>query len=162
MTSVRLRPAVEADIPVHFAQQRNREVAQMIGFGPEDPDDWQGFESKWRRILANPDIWIRTVLWENEVAGHVVSFVSASEFREVGYLIAREHWGKGIASAAMRAFLMEFPQRPLHGCTASDNAGSIALLTKCGFTHVSSRMVYARFRRCEIEQLVFRLEGMIL
>ena len=53
--------------------------------------------------------------------------------REVGYWLGREHWGRGVATAALRAFLGEERTRPLHAGVLPANAGSLRVLEKCGF-----------------------------
>ena len=59
------------------------------------------------------------------------------ERRYVGYWIAREHWGRGIASAAFPAFLALLGERPLYAKTSAGNAASLRVLEKSGFTVVS-------------------------
>lgn len=51
----------------------------------------------------------------------------------VGYWIAKEHWGKGIATQMLSQFLRIVPDRPLHAHVAKHNLGSIRVLEKCGF-----------------------------
>ena len=69
------------------------------------------------------------------MAGNVVSW-EGDEGRLVGYWIGREQWGRGIATAALSAFLEEIPERPLHALVHAENAGSIRVLEKCGFVQV--------------------------
>lgn len=57
----------------------------------------------------------------------------------VGYWIAREHWGRGIASRALALFLAQEPRRPLHATTAVDNAASRYILLKAGFRFTGTR-----------------------
>jgi RimJ/RimL family protein N-acetyltransferase len=51
----------------------------------------------------------------------------------VGYWIAREHWGRGIATRALGLLLEEVAIRPLHARAARTNAASIRVLERCGF-----------------------------
>jgi RimJ/RimL family protein N-acetyltransferase len=67
-----------------------------------------------------------------QVVGNVVSWRDGSE-RLVGYWIGRDHWGKGIATAALTSFLRVVEERPLHARVAKHNVGSIRVLEKCGF-----------------------------
>ena len=53
--------------------------------------------------------------------------------REVGYWIGRDHWGRGVATAALVAFLGEETTRPLHAGVEPQNGGSLRVLAKCGF-----------------------------
>lgn len=52
----------------------------------------------------------------------------------IGYWIGREYWGRGVATQALRLFVAEVPDRPLHAHVAAHNAGSIRVLQKCGFS----------------------------
>jgi RimJ/RimL family protein N-acetyltransferase len=67
-----------------------------------------------------------------EVVGSIASWQTDGE-RDVGYWIGRAHWGKGIASAALRAFLHVDRTRPLAAHVAEHNVGSRRVLEKCGF-----------------------------
>jgi RimJ/RimL family protein N-acetyltransferase len=48
-------------------------------------------------------------------------------------LIDRAFWGRGIATAALSAFLSLEQTRPLHAGVAKHNIASIRVLQKCGF-----------------------------
>ena len=69
-----------------------------------------------------------------------------AEQAELGYWIARAHWGKGIATEAAQAVLdMAFNGLRLSRIEAGhfpDNIGSGRVLTKLGFTPKGSRMLY--------------------
>jgi RimJ/RimL family protein N-acetyltransferase len=70
-----------------------------------------------------------------------IGWVAAGEKRqggvtEIGYLLAREHWGKGIAREAVSAVidrLFAEGQRRVFADTDPDNAPSLALLERLGF-----------------------------
>jgi RimJ/RimL family protein N-acetyltransferase len=62
----------------------------------------------------------------------VLSFVRDGE-RQVGYWIARDRWGRGIATAALTALLEQVTERPLCARVAAHNRGSLRVLEKCGF-----------------------------
>ncbi len=66
------------------------------------------------------------------MVGSVSVYGEAGE-REVTYWIDRAYWGKGIATAALRALLTEVTERPLYARVAADNAGSLRVLRTCGF-----------------------------
>jgi RimJ/RimL family protein N-acetyltransferase len=71
-----------------------------------------------------------------EAAGDVVGSVNISpnEGRDsLGYWIAREHWGRGIATRAVALMLEEFARRPLYATTAAHNLPSLRVLQKNGF-----------------------------
>jgi RimJ/RimL family protein N-acetyltransferase len=78
--------------------------------------------------------------------------------REVTYWIGRSHWGKGIATSALRAFLAVDLSRPLHARVAYDNVASRRVLEKCGFRFIATERSFAQARSAEIEEQVLRLE----
>ena len=78
---------------------------------------------------------ILTVVAGGEVAGYVLSFERDGR-REVGYWIGRDHWGRGVATAALVAFLGEEKARPLHAGVLPANGASLRVLEKCGFAVV--------------------------
>jgi RimJ/RimL family protein N-acetyltransferase len=66
------------------------------------------------------------------VAGYIGSFVREG-LREVAYWYGREHWGKGIATAALREFLAELEERPLYARVVAVHPASRRVLEKAGF-----------------------------
>jgi len=86
-------------------------------------------------VTADPEALQRViVLDDGEVAGDVAAWRADGGVREVGYRIGRRHWGQGVATAALVAFLAEFDERPLYAHVLKANAASIRVLEKCGFT----------------------------
>jgi len=75
--------------------------------------------------------------------------------REVGYWIGREHWGRGVATAALAAFVAEVTERPLFAHVVNSNAGSIRVLEKCGFRRTGDPTVAAD----GVVELLYRLDG---
>jgi RimJ/RimL family protein N-acetyltransferase len=126
---VTLREVLPADLPLHFEQQRDPESSRMAAVAPRDR---AAFDAHWERILADPAVVVRTVLVDGEVAGSALSFLRDGE-RQVGYWIARERWGQGIATAALAALLREVTERPLFARVAEGNAASRRVLERCGF-----------------------------
>ncbi len=158
MSDVRLRPVVDEDLDVFFEQQLDPEANWMAAFTAEQPDDRNAFAARWTAILGDGvDRRSMTVLFEERVAGHILSFERFGN-REVGYWLGKEFWGKGIASAALAQYLPTIPERPLHARAASDNVGSIRVLEKCGFRISHYERAYANGRRGEIQEAVLVLE----
>jgi RimJ/RimL family protein N-acetyltransferase len=94
----------------------------------------------------------KTVVLGDAIAGNVVSWTHDGE-RDVGYWIGREHWGKGVATAALGALLAELEERPLFAHVAEHNVGSIRVLEKCGFANVGSVVLPDE----EVTELLYRL-----
>ena len=77
---------------------------------------------------------------------------------EVSYWLGKEFWGKGIATAALRAFLEIVQERPMYARAASDNVASIRVLEKCGFVISGKGKGFANARGNEVEEYVLILE----
>ena len=125
---------IESDLPIFYLHQADKEAARIADFPSREE---AVFYAHWHKIMANPENILRTVLWEGQVAGNMVSFIMEGK-REVGYWLGREYWGKGIASTALELFLQVVTERPLYGVTASSNPGSARVLEKCGFELLES------------------------
>lgn len=145
------------DIAMFYEQQQDPEAAWMVAFTRQDAADRDAFETHWRRILSDDSVVARTVLADGRVAGNLLKFDTHGQ-PEVGYWIGREWWGRGVATAALRAFLIEIDERPLYGVVARDNAASIRVLEKCGFIVVGQDRAFAHARDVEVDQVVLRLD----
>lgn len=126
---VHLREVIETDLEVFFEHQREPEANRMANFPARERE---AFMAHWAKILADETVVKRTIVFEGQAAGNVVSWVQ-SEQREVGYWIGKAFWGKGIASRALKLFLREEGRRPLYAHVAKHNLRSRRVLEKCGF-----------------------------
>jgi RimJ/RimL family protein N-acetyltransferase len=129
LSDIRLRPVKNADLPVFFEHQRDPESSAMAAVPARDRAT---FERHWAAIRHDESTVLRTVLRDGDVAGNLLSW-SQDGARMVGYRIGREHWGRGVASAALAAFLAELDERPLHATVSPHNGASQRVLEKCGF-----------------------------
>ena len=68
-----------------------------------------------------------------ELVGDIGSWPDEGGQRKLGYWIGQEYWGRGIATAALTAFLGELTERPLYADVLRTNVGSLRVLQKCGF-----------------------------
>ncbi|WP_330283989.1 GNAT family N-acetyltransferase [Streptomyces sp. NBC_00588] len=152
-----LREVHESDLPVFFRQMNDPEAVRMAAFTPEDPADRDAFDARWKRILASDDV-TRTVLADGDVVGSTAVYGEPGE-REVTYWVDRAYWGRGVATAALRALLAEVRERPLYARAAADNAGSLRVLEKCGFRRTARVSGYANARGAEIDEVVLTLQG---
>ncbi|OYW74238.1 MAG: hypothetical protein B7Z37_18640 [Verrucomicrobia bacterium 12-59-8] len=152
-----LRPVIPDDLPVFFLHQLDKDAAYQAAFTVKDPADHAAFMAHWKRILAAPDIIVRTIVRDDRVAGHVMSYVEDGR-PEVTYWLERESWGRGIATRALTEFLRHFqPARPIYARAAADNTASIRVLTRCGFALVGQSCGYANARGMEIDECLFQL-----
>ncbi|ALC23943.1 GNAT family N-acetyltransferase [Streptomyces pristinaespiralis] len=150
-----LREVEDSDLPVFFRHMSDPESNRMAAFTSEDPTDRAAFDAHWSRIRAS-DAVIRTVLADGEVVGHTAVYGPPEE-REVTYVIDRAHWGRGIATLALRALLEAVPARPLHARAAADNAASLRVLLKCGFAVTGHDRGFANARGEDTDEVVLTL-----
>lgn len=125
-----LRDVTESDLPIFYEQQLDPAATQMAAFPSRDRDT---FMAHWtNKVLKNDANIVKTILFENQVAGNIVSWEQDGQ-REVGYWLGREFWGKGIATQALAEFLGIVKTRPLAAHVVKHNIGSLRVLQKCGF-----------------------------
>jgi len=134
---VELRDTVEDDLPILFRQQADPEASAMAAFPSRD---WEAFVAHQAKIAAGPDMLQQTILVDADVAGDIGSWLAEAE-RNVGYWIGWSFWGRGVATAALRAFLELETTRPLTAYVAAHNLGSRRVLEKCGFVVVREQHV---------------------
>ena len=133
------------------------EANAIAAFTAPDPTDRQAFMAHCAKILADENILMQTVLVNGCVAGNIFSFVTDGQ-REIGYWIGTEYWGRGVASAALAAFLVRETRRPLLAYAAKDNAASNRVLIKCGFLLCGEARSYSNARAMEVDEVVMRLD----
>ena len=147
--SITLRPCIDADLPSFYQHQCDAKACEMAAFPSRELD---AFMTHWRQnVLPNPQGLARSILLDGRVVGNIVSWRQKVEpsaelnpdldslseplfEQELGYWIDPQHWGKGIASAALANFLCEVSIRPIFAHVASHNIGSQRVLSKSGFT----------------------------
>lgn len=163
---VTLRPVETGDLPYFFEFHRDPAANRMAAFAAKDPEDRNAFDSHWNSLRADPDSVTRTIIVEDEngpgvlptsrVAGHVVAFGHQGQ-TEVTYWIDPALWGRGVASAALANFLLDVTQRPLRARVVEDNAPSLRVLHRSGFTDIDSEVNYANARGAEVKEIILEL-----
>ena len=148
-----LRDVTEGDLPVFFEHQLDPEANRMAAFPARDRS---AFMAHWTRILGDETITKKTVLLDGQVAGSVVSFEQDGNL-EVGYWIGRRYWGRGVATAALSAFLGLVRARPLYARVAKHNVASIRVLEKCGFEISGEESGPSDFPGEEVEGFILKL-----
>ncbi|MFV0136726.1 GNAT family N-acetyltransferase [Streptomyces sp. HMX87] len=154
---IALRAVHDSDLPVFYRQMNDPEALHMAAFTPKDPADRDAFDAHWKRTRASDDV-VRAILADGDVVGSAAVYGEPGE-REVTYWVDRAYWGRGVATAALRALLAEVPERPLYARAAADNAGSLRVLEKCGFRITARAGGYAQARGREIDEFVLVLPG---
>ena len=152
-----LRDVVADDLPVFFQQQLDPDAIYMAAFTAKDPTDHAAFMARWRRILSDPTVVIKTIVVDYHVAGSVSTYEEAG-VSEITYWLGKEFWGRGIATHAVTEFLAKVQRtRPLRARVAKDNLASLRVLEKCGFTIVGEDRGFANARNAETEEYLLTL-----
>jgi RimJ/RimL family protein N-acetyltransferase len=155
-----LRDVIPDDLTVFFEHQLDPAANRMAAFTANDPSDRDAFDAKWMKILEDDSITKKTILFNGQVAGSLLTFLSPwSGKLEVAYWLGREFWGQGICTRALSTFLRLFPTRPLYAGAARDNLASIRVLQKCGFTLYSSGRGFSHARGEEIDEVLMVLKA---
>ena len=154
-TPIHLRDVIEDDFAVFYEHQRDPVAARMAAFGTRDPDVDQ-FAARMMKSLADRSTTQKAILEDGQVVGLVATFVHQSKL-QVTYWIARSHWGRGIASAALSELLRSATTRPLYASAAQDNLASLRVLEKCGFVPYGVEKSFANARDEEVEEVFLEL-----
>lgn len=154
---IQLRAVNEEDLSIFYSQQLDPEAIWMAAFTAKEPSDRDAFNAHWAKVLADDGVLIRTILYEEMVAGYVLTHGWFGE-PEVSYWLGRAFWGKGVATQALTQFLAVQTTRPLHARVVKDNIGSRRVLEKCGFVIVGEDTGYAHGRHAEVEERILRLD----
>jgi len=154
---INLRDYKIGDLKFYFEFQRDRTANYTAAFTLKNPDSWTEFRDHWDRILNDDEIIVKSITFNEKVIGNILSFVLDNE-REVSYWIDKNYWGRGVATNALKTFLLEYKLRPLYARTAFDNIGSIRVLEKCGFVKIGEGKYFANARNKEIVEDIFLLK----
>ena len=150
-----LQDVTEGDLPTLFEHQMEPDASVMAAFPTRDRD---AFMAHWTKILGDDAVAKKTILFDGQVAGYIVSFERSGE-RLVGYWIGKAFWGKGVATRALAAFLGCVDARPLFAHVAKHNLASIRVLEKCGFTICGEDRTSSSAGGDEVEEFILRLGG---
>lgn len=142
---LRLRPLLESDAEALHVCRGDPEVAKYLVFSSHETlEDTRRWLSWWlTEGYGNGD-----AAWAVEEQGRVVGFADAWKsadfpgFWEMGYWFARNAWGKGFATEALRAVLTylreQAGQRRFAAEYAVENPASGRVLKKMGFREAQS------------------------
>jgi len=125
---IALRPREPADDERHFVWQSDPvQVATTVPARSRAE-----FDAWITTISADPAVILRTITADGEVVGTINTFALGPE-RYIGYRVANEHWGRGIATEAVRLMVRLDPARPLFATVLASNVGSRKVLARNGF-----------------------------
>ncbi|WP_092737579.1 GNAT family N-acetyltransferase [Hymenobacter psychrophilus] len=153
---VTLRPTQDADLDALFEFQLNEEAAYLAAFMPQNHTDPVAYRAKYCRFLRDPTIHMQTILVDGVLAGSIAKFEIEGD-AEITYWLDRSFWGRGVATAALRHFLLIEPARPVFGRVAFDNFGSQKVLTNCGFRKAGTARGFASARQAEVAEFIYQL-----
>jgi RimJ/RimL family protein N-acetyltransferase len=153
-SSILLRDVTDSDLPILYEQQLDPEATAMAAFPSRDREAFMAHSAK---IMADESVIFRTIVFDGQVAGSIVSWGQAGD-REVGYWLGKEYWGRGIATKALTAYLGIVKQRPLYAHVAKHNAGSRRVLEKCGFA-VIGEDTYTNPAGVDVEEIIMKLDA---
>jgi RimJ/RimL family protein N-acetyltransferase len=154
--TVLLRMLQDADLDQLFEWERDPDAVAMAAFTRADPSDRAGFDAHHQRVRSDPANLLRAIDDGAGLVGTIGSFTMEGE-REVTYWIDPSRWGRGLASAALSAFLRLEVTRPLFARVAEHNIGSATVLTRAGFVRVDSETSYAAGVGRDVVEHIYRL-----
>lgn len=154
--SIRLRRSALPDLESFFRFQLDPNANYQAAFTAKDPADKKAYMEKYSKLLNDPTVHMQTILVDEVIAGSVSKFEMQGE-AEITYWISNEFWGRGVATAALRKFLVLEPVRPLHARVVVDNFGSRKVLERCGFVEIGRDKGYANARQAEVEEVIYQL-----
>lgn len=160
--AVTLRPTTRADVTLLHGFELDGASNELAGTKPRD---WATFQARWEQILEDHDgsatgVTPRVILADGVLVGSV-NIAPDQGHDTIGYWIAREHWGRGIATTAVALMLREFTRRPLYATAAGHNSPSLRVLERNGFEIVSRHATPETTRTLarETVTLVLRTNG---
>lgn len=154
---IKLRPTEITDLDTLFKFQLDKEGGYLAAFMPKDPTDKYAYISKFTKLLDDPTVNNQTITLDNIIIGSIAKFIIEGN-TEITYWIDRKFWGQGIATKALKEFLIIETIRPIFGRVAFDNFGSQKVLGRCGFNKVGTDKGFANARQKEIEEFIYKLE----
>jgi ribosomal-protein-alanine N-acetyltransferase len=151
-----LRRTEQADLKTLFQFQCDEQASYVAAFTPQDAADEETYVARFTTFLREPTINMRTIVVGETIVGSIAKFEIEGD-AELTYWIDRSHWGRGIATAALKEFLVIETARPIYGRVVFDNVGSQKVLEKCGFVKIGTNKGFANARQAEVEEYIYRI-----
>ncbi len=151
-TRLRLRPLTMADFDFFYSMQSDPEMMRFIRPAETDTGIIKSrIEMMENYAAENPGLG--TFLGALKPDGPIVALCVLRHLEyqpgndlEVGYLIARDYWGQGLATELTLALgqygFARFGVDLLKAVVAPENLASQKVLLKCGFVPVGKRVIY--------------------
>lgn len=122
------RYASDADVARYLSWPRHRSAEQTETFLA-----WS--EAEWTQWPAGP--YLIESLAEHEILGSTGLTFESPTVAATGYVLARDAWGRGFATEALSAMVqlaIDLSLERLYAHCHPDNAASLHVLEKCGFS----------------------------
>jgi RimJ/RimL family protein N-acetyltransferase len=154
VSHVRLRNIEQNDLPRLYEFNLDPDANRLAATIPRSAG---AFEAHWENALADPNVVAKAISVGNVLAGCISCF-KHDGLDNVGYWVAKDFWGNGIASRALELLLKEIQSRPLYARVATSNRASLRVLQKRGFVVQSVQVSPAddRYLECEEALLVLK------
>lgn len=124
---VALRPVDPADLDLFFELQADPiQVATTV-----PARDRPAFDAWVADMASDPSREWLSITADGVAVGNILSF-ELEGVRYVGYRLANDQWGRGIATSALQQYIVRLP-RPLHATVLATNVGSVKVLERAGF-----------------------------
>lgn len=154
-----LRPFVPQDAPALAAFGGDPEVARMTGSFPPDWTVLQAEEWIIRNAHQGGSGFALAILSDTaEIVGEVGL---SRDPVMLGYAIARDHWGQGIATEAASAVLhvarTQLDVNEVGAVAFDENPASAAVLCKLGFKKIGEKPIHSKARLEPQPGSVYRL-----
>jgi RimJ/RimL family protein N-acetyltransferase len=157
VVKITLRALHDDDLDDLFRWESDPRAASMAAFTRADPADRAAFDTHYQDVRSDPDNTIEAIEEDGAFAGTIGSFTREGD-RELTYWIDPARWGRGIASAAVQAFLRRETQRPLFARTAAHNVGSSKVLLRNGFSKIGEDTGWAAGAGEDVLEYIYRLD----
>lgn len=160
-----LRDFVETDEDAVHAYASDPLVTRFMGWGPNSPEDTRTFlcaaiEQAAAPVRTNFDLAITAVDSGSLLGGAALSVTSVENRRaEIGYVLQRDHWSKGLATEAATMLLrFGFGQLALRRISATcdpENLASSRVLQKAGLLFEGRMRSHLRVRGLWRDSLLY-------
>lgn len=156
MGHIELRDLDDDDLDAVFEMLRDPRAVAQAAFTRADASDRATFDAWIAPRRASPDVALHVVTERGGFAGIAAGFTVDGE-REVTLWLARNAWGRGVATAALNLLISREATRPLFARVAGHNAAGIAVLERTGFTEASRSQQFAPGLGRDAEEVVYAL-----
>ncbi len=148
-----LRPFREGDAEAMYKNWTSDErVARYCRWYPHR--DIAETEAYLQMCLQTEHSWAITLKNADEPIGCIdVVGVNDVGVSEIGYVLAYEHWGRGLMTEAVNVVINELFRRgfdKVGACHCVDNPASGRVMEKCGMTYVRNCMAQKKFGSDEL------------